>query len=243
MKQAIRRMKKEIAYATILSIVLVASISFINLRNLSQESQDSLQIHAYKKESLNALSALSFEQVIRENIVGELQKDSFETVVRELKNLTSIHGGRIPSLQMYYASELWKGELECKIPTDNVTAYTFDVRALISIHGKVTYISISVIEVEVNGTAQQQEIMSNVSISLKEIVEGGQLPFINQLGAVVPVLTTSLVWIAQALIVTVPLSFVLLAIIIMIEKGLVPLWKKQIKIKKTATSITANPAT
>ena len=234
-------MKKELALAVVLSIALVALVSLINLRNQSQEYQDSLQINPYKKGSLAEMQSMSVKQVIRENIVGELQKGFFEIIVRELKNLTSIHGGRMPRLQMFYESEVWKGELTCKIPTDNVTSYTFDVRALISNHGKVTYISISVTEIEINATAQQQETMSDVSISLKELAEGGQSPLISQLGAVVPWLTTSLIWIAQGLIITVPLSFVLLAIIIMIEKGIIPLWKKQIKSKKSGTSVTVGP--
>ncbi len=235
-------MKKELILAVILSIVLVASIGFINLQNRSQEYQDSLQISPYKKGSLAELQSTSTKQIIRENIIGELQKGSFETVVRELKNLTSTHGGRMPRLQMFYENEVWKGELTCKIPTDNVTSYTFDVRALISSHGKVTYISISVTEIEVNGTSQQQETMSDVSINLKEIAEVGQSPLISQLGSVVPWLTTSLIWIAQGLIITVPLSFVLLAIIIMVEKGIIPLWKKQIKSKKPNASVAVGPA-
>ena len=241
MRLAIRRIERELVLAVILSIILVASIGFINLRNRSQEDQYFLQIQPYKKGSLVEMQSTSTEQIIRENIIGELQKGSFETVVRELKNLTSIHGGRMPRLQMFYENEVWKGELACKIPTDNVTSYTFDVRALISSHGKVTYISISVTEIEVNATAQQQETMSDVSISLKEIAEGGQFPLISQLRAVIPWLTTSLIWIAQGLIITVPLSFVLLAIIIMIEKGIIPLWKKQIKSKKSGTSVTVGP--
>lgn len=177
------------------------------------------------------------EQIVNEDVQGELRRGSFETVVEGLKNLAFNYSGRVPYLDIVYENELWRGRLNCKVPTENVTSFTFDVRQLISEHGKVTHISISVTEVEVNPTdGQSEEPLSNVSIRLKEIGEGTS-PIISQIGSIVPWLVTGLVWIAQGLIIGLPLCFVSLGVVLIIDRGIIPVWKRQFKgrtLNKTA---------
>jgi hypothetical protein len=131
-------------------------------------------------------------------------------------------------LTMLYENGLWHGSTNCKIPTENVTMFTFDVRQLISTYGKVKRISISVIEVETNQTGQNEQSISTITIGLAEVTEGDS-PIISQIGIVVPWLGTSLAWVAEGLIIIVPLSFVCLGIIVLVDRGLIPLWKKQFR--------------
>jgi hypothetical protein len=137
---------------------------------------------------------------------------------------------------MAYDNELWSGTLKCKLPTDNVTWFTFEVRRLINAHGKVTHILIDVNEVEVNQTQTPEIPLSDISIYLQEYVEGAS-PFMNQLGAVVPLLTTGLLWIAEGLIVAVPLCFACLGVVLIVSRGILPVWKRQFRNKIPAKEV------
>jgi hypothetical protein len=168
------------------------------------------------------------QQIISENIQGELRKGEFETTVQGVKDLASVYGGRVPALHMGYDNDAWSGTLTCKVPTDNVTSFTFDVRRLVNDHGKVTHISIDVSEVEINQTQAAETPFSEVSMYLYE-QRGGASPFVDQFGGIVPVLTTGLVWIAEGLIVGVPLCFASLGVVVLVDRGIIPVWKKQFR--------------
>jgi len=109
-----------------------------------------------------------------------------------------------------------------------VTQFTFDVRQVIGDHGKVTHIGITITEVEVNQTGQAEEQLSKISMNLRE-VSSEQSPLVNQIGSVVPWLITGLVWIAEGLIIGLPLCFVSLGIVLLVSRGIIPAWKKQLK--------------
>jgi hypothetical protein len=187
-----------------------------------------LYVTSAKSYSQSPTQGTSTQQIITENIQGELRKGEFETAVEGLKNITVDYGGRIPNLHMTYDNELWSGTLKCKLPTDNVTWFTFEVRKLVNDHGKVTHVLIDVNEVEVNETETPETPLSDVSIYLQEYVEGSS-PFVDQLGAVVPLLTTGLLWTAEALIVGVPLCFACLGVVLIVNRGIVPVWKSQFR--------------
>lgn len=140
---------------------------------------------------------------------------------------------------MLYENELWNGKLSCNVPTENVTSYTFEVRQLISENGKVTHISISITETKVNQTGPTEEPMSTISIGIKE-TRNSESPIINQVRAIVPWLVTSLVWIAQGLIIGVPLCFVSLGVVIIIDRGIIPMWKNQFKSRSLAKTTAKN---
>jgi len=168
-----------------------------------------------------------------------LRKGSFETVVEELRNITAYYHGRIPYLSMIYENELWKGTLKCKVPTENVTPFTFGVRQLINRYGKVIYITITVTEMEINQTGQPEELLSEINISLEEFIEG-ESSIVNQIGTVVPWLVNSLVWIAQGLIIGVPLCFASLGVVLIISRGIIPAWRNSLKgIRKSEESTAA----
>jgi hypothetical protein len=219
-----RRVKMELVTAIIMAIVLSALAAYV-----SQPRQSLWSGVTWSESGDEQYLKTGVQRVISENIRGELRKGSFETVVGGLKNSTAFYGGNIPLLNMLYENEIWTGSLSCKVPTENVTSFTFDARLLISTYGKVTHISISVTETPVNQT-QQAEELSSIGISLSEVAGGDAgSSIINQIGIVVPWLTTSLVWIAQGLIIGLPLCFVSLGIVVLVERGIVPAWKRQFK--------------
>lgn len=202
-------MKLELISALAVAATLALLTVYINLPRKSENGAYLYTLSGKNLESMQALqgaSGMTIQQVISENIQGELRKGEFETTVQGVRNLTSDYGGRVPILHMGLENEIWSGTLTCKVPTDNVTSFTFSVRKLINDHGKVTHISIDVTETEVNQTQTQEIPVSQINMYLYERAEGTS-PLMDQIGAVVPLLTTSLVWIAEGLIVGVPLCF------------------------------------
>jgi hypothetical protein len=226
-----RRVRIELSAAIIMTIALTSLAVYVNRPKRAWFSPEERR-EAMLMSKWGLSSGSEYVQVYTENINGELKEGSFETVVEGVMNLTSFHGGRIPDLNVLYENDIWVGTIKSKIPTENVTLFTFDARELISKHGKVTYISTSVTETVVNETQPYQESLSEVSLSLRENEGVGiELPIISQIGSVVPWLVTSLVWIAQGLIIGVPLCFVSLGIVVLINRGIVPAWKKQFRSK------------
>jgi hypothetical protein len=63
---------------------------------------------------------------------------------------------------------------------------------------------------------------------------GDSSPLVDQLGGIVPVLTTGLVWIAEGLIVGVPLCFASLGVVVLVDRGIIPVWKKQLRNRSVA---------
>lgn len=224
-----RRIKLELVLAILMTLAIASSAIYASLPR-TPDNRTELFLRSAQSLDQSSLQGTSTQQVITENIQGELRQGEFEITVEGLKNLTSDYGGRIPNLHMTYDNELWSGTLECKLPTDNVTWFTFEVRKLVNAHGKVTHILIDVNEVEVNQTQTPEIPLSDVSIYLQEYVEGSS-PFMNQLGAVVPLLTTGLLWIAEGLIVAVPLCFACLGVVLIVNRGIIPVWKRQFRNK------------
>ena len=220
-----RKLKIELVLATMMTVTISFFTAYVNQPKPVESGVRPLSSESYSYTGSGSSPYALFQQSVWEDIQGELRKGSFETVVEGLRNVTFQYAGSVPFLNMLYENELWSGKVNCKVPTENVTSYTFEVRHLISENGKVTHISISITETEVNQTVKQ---MSTISIGIKETANI-ESPIVNQLGAVVPWLVTSLVWIAEGLIIGVPLCFVSLGIVMMIDRGIVPAWRRQFK--------------
>ncbi len=233
-----RQIKLEMVLAILMTVTIVSLVIYVSLPK-AQDSGFTLFVTDAKSRSAPAFQGTSTQQIITENIQGQLRKGEFETTVEGLKNITMVYGGRIPNLHMAYDNELWSGTVKCKLPTDNVTWFTFEVRKLVNDHGKVTHVLIDVNEFELNQTETPETPLSDVSIYLQEYVEGSS-PFVDQLGAVVPLLATGLLWIAEGLIVGVPLCFVCFGVVLIVNRGIVPVWKRQFKkspVKEVAEDI------
>ena len=138
-------MKLELMLAVAMALVLLTVYSSLPRMSEigSHPSSESIQ----KLQGAFGVSSQSTQEVVSENIQGELRKGEFETTVQGVKNLASVYGGGVPELHMGYDNDVWSGTLTCKVPTDNVSSFTFDVRRLVNDHGKVTHISIDVSEV------------------------------------------------------------------------------------------------
>lgn len=229
-----RKLKTEFRLAVALAVSLSLLTVYVDMpRNTEPPADAYLQNSRSFGPGVQDISSSSIQQVISENIQGELRKDGFETTVQDIKTLVSGYGGRIPALHMGYENELWSGALDCRLPTDNVTSFTFDVRKLINDHGKVTHISIDVNEVEVNQTQAPETALSEISMCLRDKTEGAS-PFLDQLGAILLPLATGLVWVGEGLFVGTPLCFVSLGVVIIVNRGILPVWKKQFRNKSLA---------
>lgn len=230
MKKLKKRFRLVLAVAVVMAVGISVFSVYVNRR--SNESGAYMYVRNVAQSSgqgvFGVQSSSAVQQVITENIQGELRKGSFETVVQGLRILVVSHGGSVPVLNMDFDNDVWSGGMSCKVPTENVTNFTFDVRKLIGDNGRVTHITINVVEKTVNQTGEPVVPMSDVSIGLRETLEG-VAPVVNQLGTVTSWLVTGLVWTAQGLILFVPLCFVCLGIVLLVEKGIVPAWKREFK--------------
>lgn len=228
-----RRIKVELMSAVVVAVMLALLAVYTNLPRRPETGAQLSSESTSKLQDAFGVSSQSTQQVISKNIQGELRKGEFEITVQGVKDLTSSYGGRVPALHMGYDNDVWSGTLTCKVPTDNVTSFTFDVRRLVNQHGKVTHIAIDVSEVDVNQSQTGETALSEVSMYLYENA-GGSSPLVDQLGGIVPVLTTGLVWIAEGLIVGVPLCFASLGVVVLVDRGIIPVWKKQLRNRSVA---------
>ncbi|MGQ9624954.1 MAG: hypothetical protein ACUVT9_06245 [Candidatus Bathycorpusculaceae bacterium] len=170
-------------------------------------------------------------QLITETIEGELNKGAFEDTVSRLVTLTEEKNGYVKYLRMTYADEAWSGQMVCKVPPSNVTSFTFSARAIIDANGTVTYINISI--EEVNASQEQQETtFSTINFNLKESKPQTGTGISLPLEPVTRILSTSLLWIAQGLAVGVPLCFASLGVVLFVGRGLIPLWKNALKVSR-----------
>ena len=230
-------MRKKIKMEIILAVTIAISLSILVIY-LSQPKDGTYRyaspLSLQSKTSWKSDSG-NVEKIIEEDIVGELRKGFFETVIEDIKNLTFHYGGRMPYLNMIYKDDLWSGWMKCKVPSENMTMFTFDVRRLIDEYGKVTYITVRVTEIEANQTQPPETHFSEVTISLKEFIEG-QSPILSQLATVTSYLTTALIWIVQGIIFGVPLCFASLGVVMLVDRAIIPIWKKQFKGKSLGKS-------
>jgi len=225
--------KKEACIAVILSISMIMLVFYSDAANNRKDFLPYLTSSDSRGELAQSyglnVGGQTYTKVILENIEGELDKGTFESVVIMLEVLAEEMDGYVKSLYMTYKDEVWSGRMVCKVPTANVTLFTFDARKIIDANGTVTFISINMETVEVS-QENSEAVYSTINISLREISsEKGENKIVSSIGAILPYLATALVWIAQALIIGVPLSFASLGIVILVNRGILPLWKNILK--------------
>jgi hypothetical protein len=221
--------RKEIYFGIILSILIALSAVYFNTRNEEHYSPDLLSTDLRETWGLSTYSQETQHfKLISETIEGELKRGTFEDVVSRLEILTEEKYGYVKSLLMTYQDQVWSGLMICKLPPTNVTSFTFGARAIIEANGTVTYINISV--EDINVTQQSQEnTYSTINLNLKEIKPENGAGIGASLAPVVSILTTSFLWIAQGLIIGIPLCFASLGIVILVNRGIIPLWKNTLK--------------
>ena len=225
--------RKEICLAIILSILITLSAFYFNVRNEEHYSESQIQTDLKASWGLSGTNSLGQEtqqrsKLISETIEGELNKGTFEDTINRLEILTEEKDGYVKSLRMTYQDRAWSGLMICKVPPTNVTSFTFGARAIIEANGTVTYINISIEEID---TQQQtpENLYATINLNLREIKPENGAGIGVSLAPVLSILATSFSWIAQGLIIGIPLCFASLGIVILVNRGIVPLWKSTLK--------------
>jgi len=217
--------KKEICFGAILTVLVVFSAIYANTR-----SEQNTYMARVQSTASNTFSQETQQQskVITETIVGELKRGTFEDVVNRLEIFTEEKYGYVKTLHMTYQDQVWTGFMICKLPPTNVTSFTFGARTIIEANGTVTYISIDI--EDITATQQNQEDpYSTITLNLQEVKPEDGADIGVLLAPVLSILATSFSWIAQGLIIGVPLCFASLGIVILVNRGIVPLWKNTLK--------------
>ena len=222
--------RKEILAAVILGTVVALSVLYVSVKNEERYSRGFFSLKSRSSEGRYQASpsvggTQQNSKLISETIEGELERGAFEYVVDELEILTEEMDGYVKSLRMTYQEKAWTGFMICKVPPSNVTSFTFSAREIIDKNGTVTYIDISVESVEQG----QESAYSTINFRLMEVKPGNGVEIGASLTPVLSILTTSLWWLAQGLIVGIPLCFASLGVVILVNRGIIPLWKNTLK--------------
>jgi hypothetical protein len=222
--------RKEICFGIILAVLVVFSAIYVNYVNT--RSEETYMATLQSRTSSFSQETQQQSKIITETIVGELKRGTFENVVNSLETLTEEKDGYVDTLSMTYQDQVWTGLLICKLPPTDVTSFTFSARAIIEANGTVTYINIRIEErVE---TQQGQDTYSTINLNLEETKPENGTDIAAMLAPVLSVLATSFSWIAQGLVIGVPLCFASLGIVIFVNRGIIPVWKNTLKKTKQA---------
>lgn len=220
--------KKEMVLAIVLAVFVATFAAYTNIP--AKEPRFGTPLEPNFKALGDTFSDETDQRVTvrRDTIEGELTKGKFETVATQLASLTEESNGFVSSQYMTYGDGLWTGEMVSKVPQENTRAFVFATRAIIDANGKVIYITTSI--TEVTGEYDGEEApYATITITLKE-TSGAETPGpIAQILSIVPWLVTGLVWIAEGLIIGVPLCFASLGVVLLVDRGILPVWKKQLR--------------
>jgi hypothetical protein len=231
--------KKEMGSALVLAVLVATLAAYANVYVGERPRHYGVML----PESLDSVKELygwsggADERVkeMRETIRAELEKGAFKRVVTQLEVLTEEKAGFVSSEYMAYGDGLWSGEMVSKIPQKNMSSFVFETESIISANGTVIAITVSI--TDVTGKYTEEEVpYATVTIVLSEV--GGVKPpepFV-QVWSVVPLLVTGLVWIAEGLIMGVPLCFVSLGVVLLVKRGIIPVWEKQLRRPKQPES-------
>lgn len=227
--------KKEILAAVILGLVIALSVMYVTTKTYRDGTIGTLNLKGLRGSSGLTIPSEKVQpqqeqsyKVISETIQGDLERGCFEYVINKLEVLTEEMEGYVKSLRMTYQEETWTGYMLCKVPSSNVTYFTFAARAIIDENGTVTYINISVERVK-RSQEGQEENYSTINFGLQEAKPENGVSVGGSLTPVLLILTTGLWWIAQGLMIGVPLCFASLGVVILFNRGIIPLWKNMLK--------------
>jgi hypothetical protein len=228
----LRIKKKEVVLAVALCLSITIFVIYSNMKGAEKYYYPMENLEARMLSETYGLSSSMgspYSKIFSETIDGELDVGAFEQVVSTLEVLTENVGGYVKSLYMTYRDEVWSGTMVSKVPTENVTSFTFAAREIIDANGTVIYINISVESVNASQFDEEGKY-STINFNLREVkMKNGENQVIAAIASILPILTTSLVWVAQGLIIGVPLCFASLGIVLLVNRGIIPLWKGMLK--------------
>ncbi|MFB0502115.1 MAG: hypothetical protein ACETVP_06540 [Candidatus Bathyarchaeia archaeon] len=225
--------KKEIGLAVALALTIAILSIFYNTPPRADSSKGHWGLPS--SSSLESTSAFTSEssqrvRIMDADIQGKLTNGTFETVVPFIEALTREKGGFIVTEYMTFKDELWSGEIVSKLPPINASAFTIETRQKIDENGRVVTIQITIREFNSSKNTTNGEQYSTIKTFLsEEFEEDKEAPEpVIHLMSVFPILVTGLVWIAEGLIIGVPLCFVSLGVVMLIKRVIIPLWKKEL---------------
>jgi len=224
--------KKEVGVAVALGLTIAIFSVFYNMAP-QRDDWLGLSPQSLSRESGSALMFASSQERIRimdADIQGKLKAGAFEAVVPFVEALTREKGGFIVTESMIFKDGLWRGEIVSKLPPTNASSFTIETRQKIDENGRVVTIEINIREFTLSPNTTDIEQYSTIKTFLsEEFEEEKDTPEpITQLMSVFPIVVTGLVWVAEGLIVGVPLCFVSLGVVILIKRVIIPLWKREL---------------
>ncbi len=224
--------KKDVGVAVALGITIAI---FSVFSNLAPQGNDSfgLSPQGLSREYGLAPMSASLQERIRimdADIQGKLKAGAFEAVVPFIEALTREKGGFIVTESMVFKEGLWRGEIVSKLPPTNASSFTIETRQEIDENGRVVTIEIDIREFTPSQDTMDIEQYSTIKTFLsEELEEEKDTPEpITQLMSVFPIVVTGLVWVAEGLIVGVPLCFASLGVVMLIKRVIIPLWKREL---------------
>lgn len=110
------------------------------------------------------------------------------------------------------------------------SSFTIETRQEIDENGRVVTIEIDIREFTPSQNTTDIEQYSTIKTFLsEEFEEEKDTPEpVIQLMSVFPIVVTGLVWVAEGLIVGVPLCFASLGVVMLIKRVIIPLWKREL---------------
>lgn len=225
--------KKEIGIAVALALTIAVLSIFYNTAPQRDSFEDSWGLPSTADlKSMFGLTSESSERVriMDADIQGKLRDGTFETVVPLIESLTREKGGFIVTEYLTFQDDLWSGEIVSKLPPTNASAFTIETRQKIDENGRVVRIQINIREFISNENTADDEQYSTIKTFLsEEFGEEKETPGpVIQLMSVFQILATGLIWIAEGLIVGVPLCFASLGVVMLAKRVIIPLWKKEL---------------
>jgi len=131
---------------------------------------------------------------------------------------------------MIFKDGLWRGEIVSKLPPTNASSFTIETRQKIDENGRVVTIEIDIREFTLSPNTTDVEQYSTIKTFLNEEFEEEKdtpEPLV-QLMSIFPIVVTGLVWVAEGLIVGVPLCFASLGVVMLVKRVIIPLWKREL---------------
>lgn len=222
--------KKEVGVAVALGLTIAIVSVFYHM---APQSDDSFGFSLQSRSRESALWSASSQERFRimdADIQGKLNAGTFEAVVPFIEALTREKGGFIVTESMVFKDGLWRGEIVSKLPPTNASSFTMETRQKIDANGRVVTIEIEIREFTRSPNATDVEQYSTINTFLsEEFEEETDTPEpVVQLMSVFPIVVTGLVWVAEGLIVGVPLCFVSLGVVMLIKRVIIPLWKREL---------------
>jgi hypothetical protein len=224
--------KKEIGSALIMTVFVASLAVYINFYVGERAGHYGVTL-SQSLDSLKETYGLSGDaqkrvKEMRETIQAELEKGTFKHVVTQLEFLTEEKNGFVYSEYLTYVDGLWSGEMVSKIPQKNMTSFVFKTESTISANGTVIAITVSITDVTGRYTDEEMSY-ATITIILNEVAGAAPPEPFVQVWSVVPLLVTGLVWIAEGLIIGVPLCFVSLGVVLLVRRGIIPVWERQLR--------------